>query len=96
MEGLKASTNGTVCPASTVNLETVFKPSGRKVTGVRSETRSGPGDRGQRIATALYPWDMDAVAKADDQLHPHVDAPFPADDKPDDVGRAVAQRHEID
>src|SRR5688572_4663846 len=41
-DGLYASTNGTVCPASTANVETVVKPAGCKVTGVKSDRRSGP------------------------------------------------------
>jgi hypothetical protein len=56
-----------------------------------------PGHRAQvAVVVARHPGHGAAVVEAQHQLHPHGDPPAHAADDADQVGAAVARRHEVD
>ncbi len=87
--------NGTRSPASTVNSATVVRSSPCVLTGVRSDSASGPGDSQQRVSQPPYPRHHASVVEADDELHPHRHSAVNALDHPDHVRHDVARRHEV-
>src|SRR6266702_1113363 len=55
------------------------------------------GDRQQRsVLAAAHPGNVYAEAKADHELHPHLDLATDAADQSHDIGRLAARRHEVD
>ena len=96
-DGCQVSTNGTSSPASSSNSATVVRSRPRVGRPGMRCTASGPGDRRQpAVLAAPDPRDDPAVVEAQDELHAHGHASLEAADDAHDVGRLVADRHEVD